>query len=87
MKPKEKAVAGAALKLEVDDEPAVDWQPQEMPLDVLYEDEHILVINKPAGVVVHPAAGHADGTLVNALLAYAPELDALPRVWYRPSAR
>jgi 23S rRNA pseudouridine1911/1915/1917 synthase len=56
----------------VDDEPAIDWQPQEMPLDVLYEDEHILVINKPMGVVVHPAAGHADGTLVNALLAYAP---------------
>jgi 23S rRNA pseudouridine1911/1915/1917 synthase len=72
VKPREKALAGAVLRLEVDDEPAVDWQPQEMPLDVLYEDEHILVINKPMGVVVHPAAGHADGTLVNALLAYAP---------------
>ena len=79
VKPREKALAGALLRLEVDDEPAVDWQPQEMPLDVLYEDEHILVINKPMGVVVHPAAGHADGTLVNALLAYVPELDALPR--------
>ena len=42
VKPREKALAGALLRLEVDDEPAVDWQPQEMPLDVLYEDEHIL---------------------------------------------
>jgi 23S rRNA pseudouridine1911/1915/1917 synthase len=43
-------------------------EPEEMPLDVLYEDEHIIVINKPAGLVVHPAAGHHGGTLVNALL-------------------
>ena len=43
-------------------------QPQDIPLDVVYEDEHLIVVNKPAGLVVHPAAGHADGTLVNALL-------------------
>ena len=43
-------------------------QPQEIPLDVLYEDKDFLVINKPAGMVVHPAAGHEDSTLVNALL-------------------
>ncbi len=42
--------------------------PEPIPLDVLYEDEHILVLNKPAGIVVHPSAGHASGTLVNALL-------------------
>lgn len=42
--------------------------PQEIPLSVLYEDEHLLVIDKPAGLVVHPAVGHRDGTLVNALL-------------------
>jgi 23S rRNA pseudouridine1911/1915/1917 synthase len=65
--------------LEVADEPVIDWQPQTIPLDVIFEDEHILVVNKPAGMVVHPAAGHADGTLVNALLGYAPELDTLPR--------
>jgi 23S rRNA pseudouridine1911/1915/1917 synthase len=46
---------------------------------VVYEDQHLLVINKPAGLVVHPAAGHADGTLVNALLNYAPEVENLPR--------
>lgn len=43
-------------------------QPQDIPLDVVFEDEHLIVINKPAGMVVHPAAGNYDGTLVNALL-------------------
>lgn len=79
MKPRDKALASAHVVLEVADDPVVDWQPQTLPLDVIFEDEHILVVNKPAGMVVHPAAGHTDGTLVNALLGYAPELDTLPR--------
>jgi 23S rRNA pseudouridine1911/1915/1917 synthase len=79
MKPRDKALASAHVVLEVVDEPVIDWQPQTLPLDVIFEDEHILVVNKPAGMVVHPAAGHTDGTLVNALLGYAPELDTLPR--------
>ena len=79
VKPREKATASAQVTLMVTDEPVIDWQPQSLPLDIIFEDEHILVVNKPAGVVVHPATGHADGTLVNALLAHAPELDALPR--------
>jgi len=79
VKPRDKATASAQLTLLVADEPVIDWQPQSLPLTVIFEDEHILVVNKPAGVVVHPAAGHADGTLVNALLAHAPELGALPR--------
>ncbi len=45
-------------------------QPEKMELDVVYEDKHLIVINKPAGLVVHPAAGHAGGTLVNALIAH-----------------
>ncbi len=49
---------------------------EEIPLDILFEDQYLLVVNKPAGMVVHPAPGHAGGTLVNALLAYAPELAA-----------
>ena len=53
--------------------------PQAIPLDVRYEDEHLLVINKPAGLVVHPAAGNRDGTLQNALLHYDAGLAALPR--------
>ncbi len=79
MKPRDKALASAHVVLEVVDEPVIDWQAQTLPLDVIFEDEHILVVNKPAGMVVHPAAGHTDGTLVNALLGYAPELDTLPR--------
>ena len=48
-------------------------QPQEIPLDIVYEDGDLLVVNKPKGMVVHPAAGNPDGTLVNALLAHCPE--------------
>lgn len=48
-------------------EPAIP-EPENIPLEIYYEDEHLLVLNKPAGLVVHPAAGHARGTLVNALL-------------------
>lgn len=55
------------------------WEAQELPLDIIFEDEDLLVINKPTDFVVHPAAGHANGTLVNALLHYAPQLGELPR--------
>lgn len=50
-------------------------QPEDIPLRVVYEDAYLLVIDKPAGLVTHPAPGHATGTLVNALLAHAPDLD------------
>lgn len=53
--------------------------PEYIELDIVYEDEHLLVINKPAGLVVHPGAGNQQGTLVNGLLAYASELENLPR--------
>ena len=51
--------------------------PQEIPLDVLYEDGHLIVINKPAGLTVHPAPGNKDGTLVNALLHHCPDLPGI----------
>lgn len=51
--------------------------PEKIPLDIIYEDEHMLVVNKPAGMVVHPAAGHSAGTLVNAVLAHVPELNGI----------
>ena len=54
-------------------------EPEDIPLDVLYEDEHLLVINKPVGLVVHPGAGNSSGTLVNALLFRDPSVSALPR--------
>ncbi|MGV6809478.1 MAG: 23S rRNA pseudouridine(1911/1915/1917) synthase RluD [bacterium] len=56
-----------------------DFQPEAIPLDILYEDDTLMVINKPANFVVHPAAGNWSGTLVNALLHYNPLLQQLPR--------
>lgn len=52
-------------------------RPEKIPLDIVYEDENLLVVNKPAGMVVHPAAGHDTGTLVHAVLAHAPELEGV----------
>lgn len=51
--------------------------PEDIPLDIIYEDDNLLVVNKPAGMVVHPAAGHHTGTLVHAVLAHAPEMEGL----------
>ena len=69
--------AGDRIQLTTPAATPLDLIAQEIPLDVLYEDEHLIVINKPAGLVVHPAAGHADGTLVNALLAHCTELSGI----------
>lgn len=54
-----------------------DLQPEDIPLDVLFENEDCIIINKPAGMVVHPAQGHTTGTLVQAVLAYAPEIEGV----------
>ncbi len=54
--------------------PEIDLRPEAIPLQIVYEDEALLVVNKPRGLTVHPAPGHPHGTLVNALLAYAPRL-------------
>ncbi len=78
-KPRDKVMLGDRIELDAEPEARVEWQAQAIELDIVYEDEHLLVINKPAGLVVHPAAGHEDGTLVNALLNYAPEVENLPR--------
>jgi len=51
--------------------------PEAVPLDILFENDDVLVINKPAGMVVHPSAGHASGTLVHAVLAHAPEIEGI----------
>ncbi|MEO9469310.1 RluA family pseudouridine synthase [Parasphingorhabdus sp.] len=66
--PSSKKCAGMAFALTVPAPIEGPAQPQDISLDVIFEDEHLIVVNKPAGLVVHPAAGHADGTLVNALL-------------------
>ena len=80
-KPSRKVKAGEALTLELRPTPMSQaFVPQAIPLDVVYEDEHLAVINKPAGMVVHPAAGNWSGTLLNALLARDPRAAQLPRV-------
>jgi 23S rRNA pseudouridine1911/1915/1917 synthase len=78
-KPKEKLLGGECLTLDTVLEPEGDWQPEHIQLDVVYEDGDILVINKPAGLVVHPAAGNRQGTLLNGLLNHCPDLEAIPR--------
>jgi 23S rRNA pseudouridine1911/1915/1917 synthase len=60
---------GSRLELDIPERPAAAIEAEEMPLDVVYEDEDVLIIDKPAGLVTHPAPGRASGTLVNALLA------------------
>jgi 23S rRNA pseudouridine1911/1915/1917 synthase len=60
--------AGVNIELRVPDPVRIDLIPQDIPLSIIHEDSDILVVNKPAGLVVHPAAGHQDGTLVNAVL-------------------
>ena len=68
LKKNAKLEAGTELSLSLPDPEPIDVAPQDIPLDVVYEDEDVIVINKPVGLVVHPAPGHPDGTLVNALL-------------------
>ncbi|XEG73650.1 23S rRNA pseudouridine(1911/1915/1917) synthase RluD [Pseudomonas sp. abacavir_1] len=79
LRPKDVVHAGSRLALEVQLEAQGEWKAQDIELDIVYEDEHILVIDKPAGLVVHPAAGHQDGTLLNALLHHVPHLANVPR--------
>ncbi|HAU15571.1 MAG TPA: RNA pseudouridine synthase, partial [Gammaproteobacteria bacterium] len=67
-KPREKVIGGECLQVDAELEAEQSWEPQAIDLDIVYEDEHLLVINKPAGLVVHPAAGNRDSTLLNALL-------------------
>lgn len=68
---KTKAQAGAEVSIHPAPPEEMSAKPQAIPLDVLFEDDHLLVLDKPAGLVVHPAPGHPDGTLVNALLHHA----------------
>lgn len=68
VKPGYKPAADTEIHVEIPDEVRLDIQAEPIPLDILYEDEDLLVVNKPKGMVVHPAAGHYSGTLVNALM-------------------
>ncbi len=79
-KPKEKIHGGEQIELRITfTAKNAELKGEDIPLDIVFEDEHLLVVNKPAGLVVHPGAGNSEHTLVNALLYHAPCLQNLPR--------
>lgn len=78
--PKDKMIGGECITVSVrPSEETLAFKPEEMDLDIVYEDDTVIVVNKPAGLVVHPAAGNWTGTLLNGLLAHCPELSQIPR--------
>ncbi|MEN4519685.1 MULTISPECIES: 23S rRNA pseudouridine(1911/1915/1917) synthase RluD [Pantoea] len=77
--PKEKVLGGELVAIDAEIEEAQRWEPQNLPLDIVYEDEDIIVINKPRDFVVHPGAGNPDGTVLNALLHHYPAIMDVPR--------
>ncbi|MCQ2418424.1 MAG: RluA family pseudouridine synthase [Clostridia bacterium] len=72
-----KLCAGDEFEIDLPEPEAVDVLPENIPLDIVYEDSDVIVVNKPKGLVVHPAAGHASGTLVNALLYHCHDLSGI----------
>lgn len=78
--PKAKVWGGERLRVEPTPSREVLAQlPQDIPVDVVYEDDTVIVVNKPPGLVVHPGSGNWEGTLLNALLRHAPQLEGVPR--------
>lgn len=78
-KPKEKVKVNDLIEVNAELEPQGEWLPEPVDLDIVYEDESIIILNKPTGLVVHPAAGNYSGTLVNGLLHYNESLNNVPR--------
>lgn len=78
-KAREKMFGGEQIAINTEIEAEIRFEAQDIPLNIVYEDDDILVINKPAGLVVHPGAGNPDGTVLNALLHHCPQLDVVPR--------
>ncbi|TDY01183.1 23S rRNA pseudouridine(1911/1915/1917) synthase RluD [Thiohalophilus thiocyanatoxydans] len=76
---RDKVLGGEQIEIEAVLEAQGEWQAEPIELDIVYEDEALIVLNKPAGLVVHPAAGNPEGTMLNALLHHDPELAAVPR--------
>lgn len=79
LRPKDKVVGGERVEVNATLPDAVTVAPEVIDLDIAFQDRHLLVINKPAGLVVHPGAGNSAGTLQNALLHFDPKLVQLPR--------
>ena len=78
-KPKEKVLGGEIVALTIKQEKTNDWQAEDIPLDIIFEDDDIIVVNKPVGLVTHPGAGNWTGTLANALLHFDSNLANLDR--------
>ncbi len=78
-KPKEKVLGGEQVAIDAEIEEEQRWEAQNIPLNIVYEDDDILVINKPCDLVVHPGAGNPDGTVLNALLYHYPAIANVPR--------
>ncbi len=76
-KPGYRVKSGEKISIRMPDPEPVEYQPEPIPLDILYQDNDLVVLNKPAGIVVHPAPGHSSGTLVNALLYHCPDLEGI----------
>lgn len=76
---REKMYGGEIISINAEVEAEVRFEAQDIPLNIVYEDDDILVINKPADLVVHPGAGNPDGTVLNALLNHCPALEVVPR--------
>ena len=79
LKAKEKVKINDLIEVKAELEEQGDWLPEAIPLNIVFEDDDIIIINKPADMVVHPAAGNYSGTLVNALLHHFPEIATVPR--------
>ncbi len=79
LKPKDKLEGGETIELDAEAEIVVIAEAESIPLEIIFEDESLLIVNKPAGLVVHPAVGNWNGTLLNALLNHDPNLETLPR--------
>ena len=79
LKAKDRLEGGEAIILNAEEEEVTEYLPEDIPLDIIYQDDDILIINKPAGLVVHPGAGNWTGTLQNGLLFHLPDAATIPR--------
>ena len=78
-KPKEKVLGGEIIEMNVSPEENTNWIAEDIKLDIVFEDDEILILNKPSGLVTHPGAGNTHGTLANGILFARPELSQLDR--------
>ena len=79
LRPKDPVFSGSNMSLCAELEEQERWEPENIPIERIYEDDQLVVIDKPAGLVVHPGAGNPNGTLLNALLHHVPEVSLVPR--------